>query len=287
MKVGIAQLVCAERPEENRESTVAAATELFRAGADVVVVPELGATGYRLDPEYLDEAAEPLHGPTTDAWQAIAAEHGGVVVGGFCERHGEHRFNTAVLVDARGVRLHYRKLHLFGREKRIFSPGDLGLPVVETALGTLGVCVCYDLRFVEVLRVLALQGAELVCCPSAWVAGFDVPPPTADGASERVPGQVLGVTVQSNLNQVFVAAASLAGPSPSGGKTPPFLGHSLVADPTGAVLLGPFGADQRTCEVATFDLAAVEAAKRRSTLVTPRDDRRTDVYGISYEGRTL
>jgi hypothetical protein len=55
----------------------------------------------------------------------------------------------------------------------VFTPGNLGFPVAETQLGVLGVCVCYDLRFVEVARLLALQGAELICVPAAWTGGYD------------------------------------------------------------------------------------------------------------------
>ena len=71
----------------------------------------------------------------------------------------------------------------------MFLPGDLGFPVAETPVGTLGICVCYDLRFVEVVRLMALRDAELICVPTAWVAGYDVSAGTSAASARRPTGR--------------------------------------------------------------------------------------------------
>ena len=114
-----------------------------------------------------------------------------------------------MVVGPDGVELHYRKLHLFDTEKQAFAPGDLGLPVVELGFGVVGLCVCYDLRFVETARALALQGAELILVPTAWLTGFDQVRWRDDGLAPQAQGAVL----QANLNQSFIACASQAGGS--------------------------------------------------------------------------
>ncbi|MGH2948626.1 MAG: nitrilase-related carbon-nitrogen hydrolase, partial [Solirubrobacteraceae bacterium] len=250
--------------------------EAFERGADVAVLPELLVPGYVADRERLLPLAEPIDGPTVTAWRAVAAAAGGHVAGGFCERAGDDLFNTAVLVGPDGIALHYRKLHLFAGEKHAFRPGDRGLPVVVTPFGTVGVCVCYDLRFVETVRILALRGAELVLVPTAWVPGFDRIRFDEDG----MPPQVRGALLQANLNQVFIACASQAG---AHGDLE-FLGSSMVADPRGRCLLGPLSADEDAVAVVKVDLDEVGAAQTRIPLVEPRADRRTDVYGIAVAG---
>lgn len=265
--------------EESRERSVAGAREAFAQGADLVVLPEMIVPGYSVDPEGLRPLAETLDGPTVQAWTRAAADADGYVVGGFCERDGNALYNSAVAVDATGPVLHYRKLHLFDREKLAFTPGDQGLPVVRTRFGTVGVCICYDLRFVETVRILALRGADLVAVPTAWLPGFDAQRWDAEGMAPQAHGAVL----QANLSQVFVAAASQAGLH--GGLD--FLGSSLLAGPQGTRITGPLSGSEDRVVVTRVDLAAAKTAQRRSALITPREDRRTDVYGLAIDGEVL
>jgi predicted amidohydrolase len=164
----------------------------------------------------------------------------------------------------------YRKLHLFGDERHVFIPGDRGLPIVELAGARIGVLVCYDLRFPEVARILALRGAELLAVPTAWVAGFD--PNLGDGP--RIP-HVDGALVQANLNQVFIACTDMIGRD---GHTS-FLGRSFVADPYGVPVVGPLSATDPEDVIATIDVRDAHAAADRGPGISPRRDRRTDVYG--------
>jgi predicted amidohydrolase len=264
---------------ENRALTVDAARSAFAKGASIVVLPELIVPAYDLRPEVALAGAEPLDGETVTAWAAVAREASGYVAAGFAERDGDAVYNSAVLVGPEGVELHYRKLHLFSAEKAVFTPGDLGLHVVETEFGRIGLCICYDLRFVETLRVLALRGADLVCVPTAWLPGFDSERWDADGFCP----QARIALMQANLNQLFVACAS----QPGRPEQPEFLGSSIVADPRGACVLGPLSGEHDEIAMVELDLAAVAASADRGDGILPREDRRTDVYRLAIDGELL
>ncbi len=279
-RIGLAQILSRpEASEANRKAGADAAASLFEQGADIVVVPEMAVPWYTTNREALEPLAEPLDGPTVSAWQEQAARHGGMVVGGLCERSGDSIYNSAVAVDASGVIAHYRKLHLFDVEKHCFAPGDAGLTVVETAYGTIGLCICYDLRFVEVVRVLALRGADLICVPTAWVRGFD----RRQYREGELIAHAEGALVQANLSQVFIACTSQVG----AGDGVELLGSSVVADPYGRIAGGPLSTAREQLEVVDVDLSEARRAQARSELIQPRADRRTDVYGILHEGEPL
>ncbi|MEO5665891.1 MAG: nitrilase-related carbon-nitrogen hydrolase [Nocardioides sp.] len=276
--IGLEQLdVVAGRPDDNRSLATVRTGAAFAAGADIVVLPELAISGYVVDPDLARSVAEPLDGPSLAALGEVAAEHGGLVVYGFCESDGDTLYNSVVAVGADGPVLHYRKLHLFDRELDAYTPGDLGLPLARTEYGVIGVCICYDLRFVEVMRSLSLRGADLVIAPAAWVGGFDRSVP-AQGATRHVDS----VLAQANLDQVAVVAVSQVAGASHGG--PATLGGSVACDAYGELIVGPLSRTQPDSAVARIDIARVRAAQRRSETIRPREDRRTDVYSVSYRG---
>jgi N-carbamoylputrescine amidase len=280
MKVAVAQLAAeAYDAERNRSATVDAVTRAFDDGADVVVLPELSVTGYSVDRERLLPLAETLDGPTVSTWRDVAQRAGGIVVGGFCEAADGGIYNSAVAVGENDVLMHYRKAHLFGAEKHCFLQGNLGFPVARTAVGTLGLCICYDLRFVETVRLLALRGAELICVPTAWVTGFDAERWDADGLCPQARAAIL----QANLSQVYIACASQT--QRSNGFE--FLGSSIIVDAWGKLAAGPVRADATGVVAADIDISGSVVARDRGGLVTPRDDRRTDLYGIWADGVIL
>ncbi|PZQ97661.1 MAG: hypothetical protein DI533_10825 [Cereibacter sphaeroides] len=266
-------------PEENRARAEAEIRAAAAKGAKLIVLPELVVSGYGVDAARLSDAAEPLDGPTFAQWRDLAKSLDVVIVGGFCERAGDRLFNSAMLVQPNGSVSLYRKLHPFDAEKNIFTPGDLGLPIVETPLGNIGICVCYDLRFVEVARALSLAGADIIAVPTAWVGGFDRNPRDAMGYI----GQARGAIVQANLSQAAMVCASQSG----GEQGIRFLGSSLIVDSFGECLAGPMGEDEEGTLFADLDIAAIRASQVRSPLVRPRDDRRRDVYGVMLAGREI
>jgi predicted amidohydrolase len=264
--------------DENRTRIREAIRFAAEREANLVVLPELASSGYRLEHwEQAHALAEPIPGPTTEVWREEAVAASCYIVGGICERDGNALYNSVAVVGPEGVLGLYRKLHLFADERLLFEPGNVGLPVVTLPFGRVGVIVCYDLRFPEALRILALQGADLAAIPTAWAPGFDRTPPP-DGIID----QVRAAAVQANLNQVFVAAASRVGAD--GDLT--YLGSSVVVDPHGRLVFGPASRDEETIEVVELDLAEARRAKVRHPLITPLADRRVDVYGetLGYRG---
>jgi predicted amidohydrolase len=275
--IGIAQLACAPLDvAANVATTTAALHAAAGRGARLVVLPELAATGYVLDREALLDRAESTEapGPVLSAWSAAARERGIVVVGGFAERDGDRLYNSVAVIGPDGrIAGTYRKLHLFGRERDVFAPGDVGLPVFEIAGLRLGVVVCYDLRFPEAVRILALRDVDLVAVPTAWVAGFDKATPAASTTGSI--GQVDGALVQGNLNSVFLACADQVGTADPF----TFLGRSVLVDPYGQATVGPLDPVAEDLVVVEIDTDDVRSARHRGPGISPLEDRRTDVYG--------
>lgn len=168
------------------------------AGAHLVVLPELHNGPYFCQTEDTAEfdRAEPVPGPTTEWLGALAAEHRMVIVGSVFERRGPGVYhNTAVVLDADGSLAGvYRKMHIPDDpgfyEKFYFTPGDLGFEPVDTAVGRLGVLVCWDQWFPEAARLMALAGAELLLYPTA--IGWD----PRDDAAEQARQLDAWMTVQ-------------------------------------------------------------------------------------------
>ncbi len=189
----------------NIAATTAAIRESVAAGARIVLVPELALSGYML--ESVEEArsvAIPASHPVFADWAAAVAEIDGVAIGGFTELGDDGLiYNSAAVVDASGVRAVYRKVHLWDKEKLLFTPGSAEPPVVDTAAGRIGVLICFDLEFPEFPRSLALRGAELIAAPTNW-------PKETVPAGERVP-EVTVAMASAYSNHVAIAACDRAG----------------------------------------------------------------------------
>jgi len=254
--------------ERNRARALAAIDAAAAAGAHVVVLPELAASGYVFaDAEEARRLAEPADGPTPTGWADRARAHGLVVVGGFAELGADGRlYNSAALVDPGGVRAVYRKAHLWDRESLAFTPGDEPPLVLDTAHGRIGVMVCYDLEFPEWVRAAALAGAELLCVPTNWPRG---PRP----AGER-PMEVLRTMVAASTNRMAVAVCDRCGPE----RGTEWVAGTAIAGPDGWLLAGPAPAPEPALLVADVDLAAT-----RDKALGPRNDvlrdRRPALYG--------
>jgi predicted amidohydrolase len=216
-------------PDGNRAAALQAVESAAAAGARVVVLPELVNSGYVFrDRAEAGELAEPLDGPTVNGWIATARRHGLILVGGLCERDEDGLIrNSAVLVDASGVRAVYRKTHLWDREKAVFTPGDELPPVVDTEVGRIGLLVCYDLEFPEWVRTVGLRGADLLCVPTNW-------PLSPRPAGER-PAEVVRVQANASVNRMFVAVCDRAGPE----RGVAWVGGSVIVDADGFPLAGP------------------------------------------------
>ena len=212
--------------EENRLKLAAAISEAAGQGAQIVLLPELSNTGYSFtDKNELDKYAESPEGQTLTSWIQLAKRFSIGIVGGFAEK-GENGnvYNSAAVVDSSGLRVVYRKAHLWGNEKLYFTPGDGQAPIVDLQGCLVGLMVCYDIEFPEWVRSVCLRGAELICCP-VNLPLFTRP----EGAS---PSEIVRYQAQAAFNRVFIATADRARPD----RSQEWLGASVVIDPDGFVI---------------------------------------------------
>ncbi len=138
--------------------------------ADLIVFPELWTTGYYLSKEVFQELAETKDGPTVSKLREEAHSANAVVISSFAEKDDDGRlFISAAVIDQTGELLGIvRKSLLWGRENEIFNRGNVRYPIIETPHAKIGVLICYEMEFPEPSRLLALEGAELIVCPSVW-----------------------------------------------------------------------------------------------------------------------
>ena len=138
--------------------------------ADLIVFPELWTTGYYLSKQAFEQLAETKDGPSINLLREEARRANAVVISSFAEKDCENQlFISAAIIDQKGAILGVvRKSLLWGRESEIFRQGDIKYPIFETEQAKIGVLICYEMEFPEPSRLLALEGAELIICPSVW-----------------------------------------------------------------------------------------------------------------------
>jgi predicted amidohydrolase len=254
-------------PGANRKLTADAIAQAARQGASIIVLPELVSSGYVFASRAEARAsAEPADGPTVSSWARLAADFGVLIVGGFCELSGNELFNSAAVVDSAGLRCVYRKAHLWDRERQLFTPGSAAPAVVPTRFGLIGVLICYDLEFPEWVRLLALDGAQLVCAPVNW-------PQSPRPPGER-PAEVIRAQANAGLNRMFIAACDRVGPE----RGVDWVGGSVIVDADGWPLAGPAAAGEPAILTAECRLAQA-LDKSVSPLSDVHADRRPELYG--------
>jgi predicted amidohydrolase len=254
--VGICQTNCGEDVDANAKQVFGLLDEAGRSGSDLAALPEVWPR--QGSAKQIREAAEPIPGRRTELLAEVAARHRMWVQGGsVLERDGERIFNTSVLFDRSGELVAtYRKIHLFdadppgavpSRESSVFSAGDQ-VVTAETEFGRVGLSICYDLRFPELYRALAVQGATIMFVPAAfrYETGVDH-------------WEVL-LRARAIEDQAFVVAAAQWGTWGPPGRERRNFGHSLVADPWGNVVAE--APDEVGVTFAELDLARVEQVRQ-------------------------
>ncbi len=244
-------------------------TEARRAGAGLLALPEACLGGYLAD---LDGGAEgpPALDPDGPEIRRLAALAGEIVVcAGYCEQSGGRRYNSAVCVTGDGVLGRHRKVHQPLSEDGSYAAGS-GFAAFDTPAGRVGMMICYDKAFPESARALALDGAQILVCISAWPASRTSP--AADLAEDRWTHRFdLFDQARALENQVVWLSANQSGCFGS----LRFVARAKVVGPGGEVLAatgtGPGLA------VAGLDVpAAIEAARRSMGHLR---DRRPETYG--------
>jgi predicted amidohydrolase len=249
----------------NRRAGRGAIAAAAAGGAGLVVLPELSDTGYVFaDRAEAESLADP--GPTIDGWVAAAREFDVVVVGGYCDRADGRLTNSAVVVDGSGVLARYDKVHLWGREPEVFTPGAVPPPVVDTAVGRVGVLVCYDLEFPEWVRLAAAAGADVVAAPVNW--------PRAHRPSGERPVEVVKAQAAAAYYGVHVVVADRCGHD----RGVRWVGGACIVDRTGYLAAAPSLEDAPALVTADLDLTAARD-KRLGSHNDLVGDRRPELYG--------
>jgi predicted amidohydrolase len=256
----------------NLRSALAEIAAASLEGVDLLVFPECYLSGYMFSRrDQARAAAIPITDPAVGALAAACAEGGVHVVMGLLEHDGAGStsalYNSALTIGPSGLLGRYRKQHLpFLAVDRFVEPGGgHEARVVETPIGRIGTMICFDLRFPESARELALQGADIVAVPTNWPASATV---IADHLTRA----------RALENLVYLAVADRAD-TEAGTQ---FLGRSQIVGPTGEVLVDA-GDDPDTRVAADLDLAV---ARRKDLILVPGEyelsifgSRRPDLYG--------
>jgi N-carbamoylputrescine amidase len=256
-------------------------TDAADRGARLIVLQELHTGPYFCQHEDVANfaLAEPIPGPSTAAFSALAKTLGVVLVTSLFERRapGLHH-NTAVVFDSDGsIAGMYRKMHIPDdpgfTEKFYFTPGDLGFTPIATSVGKLGVLVCWDQWYPEAARLMAMAGAELLIYPTA--IGWN---PT-DPADEKARQRDAWITIQrahAVANGCYVAAVNRIGTErPEGGDGIEFWGQSFVAGTSGEII-AKAGTDREEVMLVPVDLGQVDTTRTHWPFLR---DRRIDAYG--------
>jgi omega-amidase len=260
MKIGLCQIDCEVGDVSANLRTVSRMAEKGAGvGCDLVVFPELSDVGG--DMEAALKHAKAWGSGSVARLSEIARRHGVAIVCGVTERDGENVYNTLAVVDGTGeVVGKYRKIHLFSAapvfEHEYMTAGG-EIVTVSLCGWRVGLMICYDVRFPELARSIALSGADLIVCPAAW------PFP-------RVGHWTTLVATRAIENQVFVAGVNRVGVD--GPLT--FCGSSRLVDPWGIVMAGAGEMDE-TLVVAELDRSRIGQARSR---IGVWEDRRPDVY---------
>ena len=244
MKIGIIQQRCGNNVSANKERLAQHIRQAAAEGAELVVLQELHNSLYFCQTEdtQMFDLAEPIPGPSTAFYGALAKELDIVLVTSLFERRAAGLYhNTAVVMERDGsIAGKYRKMHIPDDpayyEKFYFTPGDLGFHTIDTSVGRLGVQVCWDQWYPEGARLMALQGAELLIYPTA--IGYE----SSDTDEEKQRQREAWTTVQRGhavANGLPVVAVNRTGheDDPSGQTHGiDFWGSSFVAGPQGEML---------------------------------------------------
>lgn len=282
LKVGLVQQTCGPDIGQNISKLKAGIRVCAAGGAELVVLQELHNSTYFCQTEEaaLCRLAEPIPGPSTETFGALAAQLGVVLVLSLfeCRAPGLYHNTAVVLEKDGGIAGTYRKMHIPDDpgfyEKFYFAPGDTGFEPIPTSVGRLGVLVCWDQWYPEAARIMALHGADLLLYPTAiGGVGTDAP---EEQARQREAWQLVqrGHAVANALPVITVNRVGHE-PDPSGQTEGlSFWGSSFAVGPQGE-WLARLSADKEEIQVVEIDLSRTETVRRGWPFFR---DRRIDAF---------
>lgn len=266
MIISLIQMLVSTDKKKNMENASRYIEKAAKSGSNAVILPEMFNTPY--SHEYFDLFKEPPNGETVQTLVEIAKKNNILIIAGSIPEYEDDKiYNTSYVIEKDGEILgKYRKTHLFdidipGKitffESDTLTSGDC-IRTVETSIGNIGILICYDIRFPEAMRKLAIEGARLVVVPAAF---------------NMTTGPVhfeLTARVRALDNQLYVAMCS---PATDTNGVYTAYGHSLVADPWGGVL-GKLGHEEGILNL-DIDMEFIEEVRSKLPLLKHR---RTNLY---------
>jgi omega-amidase len=257
LTISLAQMdIALGRPQVNLAKAQELTIEAKRRGSDIVLFPELWSTGYDL--ENAEQYATSLDEGLFAELATLSRENAIHICGSLLSVQNGRYYNTAPLFSPAGKRLgYYSKIHIFPlmEEDKYLAAGQMA-PVFDLPWGKSAIAICYDLRFPELFRRYALAGARIVFLPAEW------PYPRLEHWRTLLQARAIE-------NQLFIAACNRVGES----KGEKFLGHSVIYDPWGKVVIE--AGDGQVLLTASVDMALVEETRQTIPIFA---DRRPELY---------
>lgn len=267
-KIGVCQMLVGADKDENIRNAQRWIRKAAEKGSQVVVLPEMFNCPY--ENKYFPIFAETFPGKTTEALSQLAKELGVYIIGGSIpEKEGDAIYNTSYIFAKDGSLLgRHRKMHLFDigveggirfKESEVLTAGN-DVTVVETEYCKIGIAICYDMRFPELIRLMALEGAQVIVVPAA----FNM---TTGPAHWEITMRARALD-----NQVYFVVAS---PARNLEASYHAYGHSAIVDPWGTIL---YEADEKECVIdRVVDLEKIQKVREELPLLKHR---RIDRYQI-------
>jgi N-carbamoylputrescine amidase len=276
-RVAITQMQSQNDWHKNCDAAEVLVRQAATAGAQLILLQELFDGDYfcmEQHVKFFGQAEELISHRTVLRFQALAKELGVVLPVSVFERAGQTHYNTTVIIDADGARLgHYRKSHIpDGRgyqEKFYFSPGDTGLKIWHTAVGCLGLGICWDQWFPETARAMALMGAEILLYPTA--IGSEPPNPGYDSSTHWQ--NVMRGHAAANI-MPLLASNRIGTETAPDGRAVTFYGRSFISDYQGEKV-EDMNRTEQGFRVYDFDLGALSELRRSWGVFR---DRRPELY---------
>lgn len=269
LKIGFLQQHNIESTADNIRRLTDGIRDLARRGAELIVLQELHNSLYFCQIESVDyfDLAEPIPGPSTQLYGALAKEFGVVLVTSLFERRTAGLYhNTAVVFEKDGsIAGKYRKMHIPDDpayyEKFYFTPGDLGFQPIQTSLGKLGVLVCWDQWYPEAARLMALAGAEILLYPTA--IGYESTDTKDEQERQRMAWQTImrGHAVANGLPVVAVNRVGLENDPSRQTNGIQFWGTSFVCGPQGEIYYEA-SSDEEESVIVSIDMHRAEQVRR-------------------------
>jgi predicted amidohydrolase len=237
---------------------------LHKVSVDILVLPELAFTGYHFQDraEVLALAEDPQSSSTVASLADLCKRRDFYMVTGFAEKAGDKVYNSALLIGPDGLLHTYRKLHLFNNETLYFNPGDTPLSVQSVRGVKLGMMVCFDWAFPEVARILAIEGADILCHPSNLVLTY---------CQQAMLTRCLE-------NKVFAITTNRYGADKRPHGELKFTGKSQIVAPGGKLL------QRAVAQQDALFITKINPDEARNKNLTPRNsiftDRRPEYYGL-------